>query len=90
MDTEEACGDTANGFGLLFNWNLLGDGEHEVVAYVDEVELGRATVRVTTLGAEFVRGAEGECVVEDFPMVSETTTLAWQQNSQNFVITDVE
>ena len=90
LDTEEACGDTANGFGLLFNWNLLGDGEHEVVAYVDEVELGRATVRVTTLGVEFVRGAEGECVVEDFPMVSETTTLAWQQNSQNFVITDVE
>ena len=90
LDTEETCGDTANGFGLLFNWNLLGDGEHEVVAYVDEVELGRATVRVTTLGVEFVRGAEGECVVEDFPMVSETTTLAWQQNSQNFVITDVE
>ena len=47
-------------------------------------------MRVTTLGVEFVRGAEGECVVEDFPVVGETTTLAWQQNSQNFVITDVE
>ena len=45
---------------------------------------------MTTLGVEFVRDVEGECVVEDFPMVSETTTLAWQQNSQNFVITDVE
>ena len=90
LDTEETCGDTANGFGLLFNWNLLGEGEHEVVAFVDGEELGRATVRVTTLGAEFVRGAEGECVVEDFPVVGETTTLAWQQNSQNFVITDVE
>ena len=33
LDTESACGDTDNGFGLLFNWNLLGDGEHEVVAY---------------------------------------------------------
>ena len=90
LDTLEMCGDTANGFGLLFNWNLLGEGEHEVVAFVDGEELGRATVRVTTLGAEFVRGAEGECVVEDFPMLGETVTLEWQQNSQNFVITDME
>ena len=90
LDTQGACGDTDNGFGLLFNWNLLGDGEHAVVAYVDDVELGRATVRVTTLGVEFVRDVEGECVVEDFPMLGETVTLEWQQNSQNFVITAVE
>ncbi len=90
LDTESMCGDTANGFGLLFNWNLLGEGEHEVVAFVDGEELGRATVRVTTLGAEFLRDVEGECVVEDFPMPGETVTLEWQQNSQNFVITDVE
>ena len=86
LDTESMCGDTANGFGLLFNWNLLGEGEHEVVAFVDAEELGRATVRVTTLGEEFLRGAEGECVVEDFPMPGETVTLEWQQSSQNFVI----
>ena len=90
LDTAGACGDTDNGFGLLFNWNLLGEGEHEVVAYVDGVELGRATVRVTTVGQEFLRGAEGECVVEDFPMPGETVALEWQQNSQNFVITEVE
>ena len=90
LDTQGACGDTANGFGLLFNWNLLGEGTHEVVAYVDDEELGRATVRVTTLGVEFVRDVEGECVVEDFPMLGETVTLEWQQNSQNFVITAVE
>ena len=94
LDTEDVCGDTANGFGLLFNWNLLGEGEYEVVAYVDDVELGRATVRVTTVGEgaeeEFLRGAEGECVVEDFPMPGETVTVEWQQNSQNFVITAIE
>ena len=90
LDTEAVCGDTDNGFGLLFNWNRLEDGEHEVLAFVDGVELGRATVRVTTLGAEFLRGAEGECVVEDFPMRGETVTLEWQQTSQNFVITDRE
>ena len=90
LDTLGVCGDTDNGFGLLFNWNLLGDGEHTVVAWVDGIELGRATVRVTTLGAEFLRDVEGECVVEDFPMPGETVLLEWQQNSQNFVITDME
>ena len=80
------CGDTDNGFGLLFNWNLLSEGEHQVVAYVDSVELGRATATVTTLGAEFLRGAEGECVADDFPTRGETVTLVWQQTSQNFVI----
>ena len=90
VDTEPVCGDTDNGFGLLFNWNLLGEGEHEVVAYVDGEELGRATVRVTTLGVEFLRGVEGECVVADFPRLGQSVLLEWQQNSQNFVMTDVE
>ena len=53
-----------------------------------------ATVQVTTVGAgaeqEFLREAEGECSVEDFPMGGQTTTLVWQQSSQNFVIADVE
>ena len=94
LDTLRVCGDTDNGFGLLFNWNLLGEGEHAVVAYVDGVELGRATVRVTTVGEgaeeEFLRGAEGECVVDDFPRLGQSVLLEWQQNSQNFVITAVE
>ena len=93
-DGTPLCGDTDNGFGLLFNWNRLGTGEHTVVAFVDGVELGRAVVRVTTVGEgaeeEFLRGAEGECVVEDFPMLGETVRLEWQQNNQNFVITEVE
>ena len=59
LDTLQACGDTDNGFGLLFNWNLLGEGEHEVVAFVDGVELGRATVQVTTLGAGVSTGGRG-------------------------------
>ncbi len=90
LDTLDVCGDTDNGFGLLFNWNLLGDGAHVVIATVDGTELARTTVRVTTLGEEFVRGATGECVVADFPHPGETVTLTWQESSQNFVITDVE
>ena len=94
LDTQGVCGDTDNGFGLLFNWNLLGAGEHDVVAYVDEEELGRATVQVTTVGegaeAEFLRGAAGECAVEDFPGPGETVTLEWQERLQNFVIVAFE
>ena len=93
-DGTPLCGDTDNGFGVLFNWNRLGEGEHTVVALVDGEALGWATVRVTTVGEgeeeEFLRGAEGECVVKDFPSPGETVTLEWQQNSQNFVVTDVE
>ena len=89
-DTTERCGDMDNGFGLLFNWNLVGDGEHTVVAVVDGVELGRATVTVTTLGEEFVREAAGRCVREGFPTPGETITLSWQEAQQNFVITDVQ
>ena len=82
-DTAAVCGDTDNGFGLLFNWNLLADGEHDV-------EFGRATVRVTTLGVEFLRDVTGTCEVADFPLLGETVTLEWQQRSQNFVITEVQ
>ena len=94
LDTAESCGDTDNGFGVLFNWNRLGAGEHEVVASVDGVELGWAVVRVTTVGEgaeeEFLRGVAGECVVADFPRPGQTVTVVWQESSQNFVITDVE
>ena len=87
---EELCGDTDNGFGLLFNWNLLDDGEHTVVALVDGEPWRRATVRVKTLGAEFVHGIAGECRMADFPSPDEAVTLEWQQDKQNFVIMDVE
>ena len=89
-DTEERCGDRDNGFGLLFNWNLLGNGEHTVVARADGMELGRATVQVTTLGMEFVENAAGMCTVEDFPTMGEHVTLTWQEPSQSFVITSHE
>ena len=94
LDTLETCGDADNGFVLLFNWNLLGDGEHMVTALVDGMELGRAMVRVTTVGEgaqqEFLEGAMGECVAHDFPYMGQSTRLEWQQTGQNFVITNVE
>ena len=48
-----------NGFGLLFNWNLLGTGQHTIRVLADGGggEFARATFTVTTLGEEFLRGA---------------------------------
>ena len=55
-DTTGVCGDSNNGFGLLFNWNLLGDGTHTVRALADGVEFDRATFTVTTLGDRVCTG----------------------------------
>ena len=83
---EVICGDIDNGFGLLFNWNRLGDGQHTVSARADGVEFGSATFTVTTLGEDFKRNVSGEFVVEDFPTDGSDVTLGWQQSLQNFVI----
>ena len=89
LDTEERCGDADNGFSLLFNWNLLGDGEYTVHVFVDEtLILGWADVTVTTLGQEFLRGANGQYVLEGFPHPGSSVVIEWEQSLQNFVITE--
>ena len=85
-DTEEICGDTANGFGLLFNWNLLGDGMHTLRALADGEEFARAVVTVTTLSQEFLTGAYGEFSLPGFPSTGESIVVHWQPSTQNFVI----
>ena len=89
-DTAEVCGDADNGFGLLWNWNLLGDGQHTVRALADGVEIGHSTFIVTTLGEEVKRGVSGTYTLEDFPEPGTTVTVEWRQERQNFTITGVE
>jgi len=89
-DTLEFCGDRDNGFGLLFNWNLLGDGDHTIRVLADGVEFGRATFTVTTLGEEFVEDAAGEAVVLNFPTLGETARLVWQEARQNFLLAPLD
>ncbi|MCE2488206.1 MAG: hypothetical protein J4F42_22050, partial [Desulfurellaceae bacterium] len=62
-DTQGECGDSNNGFSLLVNWNNLGPGEHPVRALVDGVEFARTTVRVTTLGSDFLKDVRRTVVV---------------------------
>ncbi len=89
LDTYGVCGDTDNGFGLLYNWNKLGDGIHTVRAFADGGEFASATVAVTTFGTEFLMGASGTFTVSDFPQPGVDVDLLWQQSQQNFVISGV-
>ena len=89
-DTEGVCGDTDNGFGLLFNWNRLGGGQHTVRAYADGEAFGHSTFTVTTLGEEFAEDLAQTHEIEDFPAEGQTTTVEWQRGQQNFVITAVQ
>lgn len=78
-----------NGFGLLFNWNLLGDGAHTVRVLADGVEFATVRVTVTTLGHEFLQGVSGTFTVPNFPEAGTDVVLRWQETRQNFVITEV-
>ena len=89
-DTADVCGDADNGFGLLFNWNLLGAGRHTVRAYADGEEFAHSTVTVTTLAGEFATGLRRTHAIEDFPAAGQTTIVEWQESQQNFVVTAVE
>jgi hypothetical protein len=87
-DTISACGDDNNGFGLLFNWNLLTDGLHTMVALADGVEFASATFTVVSFGQEFLTGASGICQVPDF--AGHNVMLQWEESLQNFSIVGVQ
>ncbi len=88
-DTLGRCGDTDNGFSLLWNWNNLGAGTHTVRALLDGVEFANTTVHVTTFGEDpFPQGWSGTFALSDFPTAGETTSVRWEESLQNFVITD--
>ena len=84
-DTAGVCGadTTATGFGLLFNWNLLGDGVHTVRVLINAVVLAERAITVTTLGAHPALGSTaGACGPRrrsptSPPAAGETTTLRW-------------
>ena len=89
-DTVGHCEDTDNGFGLLWNWNLLGDGPHTVRVVVDGIVFATLPVTVTTLGldTDFPKGLTGETTLTDFPSEGETMRLVWQEAQQNFVLAE--
>lgn len=88
-DTRGVCGDANNGFGLLWNWNLLGEGIHTIRAYDSSIQFASATFTVGTLGTEFLSGASAHPRILDFPQQGLSTFLRWQEGQQNFAITGV-
>jgi len=90
-DTAAVCGDTDNGFGLLWNYALVGQGQHRVRAYADGVLFADRQFTVGTLGGEtFVTGASGSYTLPGFPDSSTQTTIVWNQSAQNFTITGTQ
>ncbi|HEV8714793.1 MAG TPA: SGNH/GDSL hydrolase family protein [Candidatus Binatia bacterium] len=86
-DTSSACGgDLNNGFGLLFNWNLLPPGPHTVSAWADGNKFAEVNFTVASFGSEFLTGASGEFTLDNFPQEGQQVTLLWQESQQNFVI----
>ena len=89
-DLRTVCGGTIrHGFIMQFNWNLLGDGEHEVVAYDAGVEFGRATFTVGTTGEEFLKDVTRRTVLDGFPAPGERALLEWNESTQHFEIVTV-
>lgn len=87
-DTASVCRDDGNnGFSLLWNWNLLGDGTHLVELLNGGQVIASATVHVTTFGTEFLRGAGGSL---SGVFGGRQVTVEWSEAAQNFVITRVE
>ena len=84
-DTEPICGDSDNGFGLLVNYNNLGDGPHTVALYADGIIQTQVSFNVQTLGTDFLRGVTGQGAV----MLSDgkQVSLQWEETTQGFTIT---
>ena len=83
-DTEEICGDTDNGFVTYFNWGLLGDGTYTVAVLDNGVKFDSSTVRVATLGEEFVEDADpGPFTILDFPSLGEKAEFVWNTSTQH-------
>ena len=57
-DTAEVCGDTDNGFSLLWNWNNLGNDVHHIRALIDGVPFAQSCFTVTTFGDDMLGDEE--------------------------------
>ena len=86
IDTASVCGDTDNGFGLLINYNNLGNGPHTVTLYADGEVATQVHFNVQTLGTDFLRGVTGQGVVELSD--GKHVALQWEETTQGFTITD--
>ena len=70
------------------NWALLGDGQHTIVAYDNGVKFASATFDVTTFDEEYVKGAEGDFTLRNFPRQGEISYFEWNESTQHMELVD--
>lgn len=85
-DTSTVCGHDHTGFGLVFNWNQLGDGRHRLQASADNVDFADITFNITTLGEEYRRNIQYDVTTQNFPGTGQQAVLHWSEPHQNFVV----
>lgn len=86
-DTEGACGDDNNGFGLQWAWSILGKGWHTVRAYADGKLFAERDFYVGQIGdGSYLRGAEGSFELNGFPDEDTEVVVTWNESTQNFSI----
>ena len=83
LDTRQVCGDTNNGFVVLWNWALLGDGRHTARVYDNGNLFAQATFEVGTLGTEFLRGFEGG---NNTSWPGADLSFRWNESTQHFEV----
>ena len=89
-DTEGVCGDSNNGFSATVNWNHYAAGEKTVRLFHNGEEADSHTFSILRLSEdEFLTGASGMCVVNNFPNTGQETTIEWDESRQGFFPTGI-
>ena len=87
VDTQSVCGDSANGFSRLINWDEIGPGTHTLSARIDGREFARATFRVASVGEEAgLPDVSREYTLADFPQPGASTLIHWEPGLQTFML----
>lgn len=89
-DTKEVCGHSNTGFGFVYNWNSLGNGNHNLRLFVDNQEFTSVNFTTTTLGTNYLHGVSYDQILQNFPENGHNTKIHWSGPHQNFVIVPLE
>ena len=84
-----ACDHADVGFVSIMNWGNLGHGQHIAVVYDDGVEFDRSTFNVVTTGEAFLRGATGQCTINNFPVSGADARFVWNQSTQHLELVEM-
>jgi hypothetical protein len=89
--TQEVCGRTDTGYSLLYAFNNLGNGRHQVRAYAGGVLFdSQYFTSFRSGGVPWLSGVTRTVIVPDFPSPGQNAKLEWVQSYQNFLITDIQ